>query len=293
MMGLDNGIKSFVTSIADMPLKKQPNDYTAKDGILYCGKCNQPRQAWIDWFPDKDGKQQMKLVPVMCHCDMEKEEQEKERMEQLDFDESMRKMRLVLHTQRDDIRWRFDMDDDPNNPIAKTCREYVDKWDSMLKENVGIIFFGNKGTGKTFYASCIYNALKAKRVLVGFTSTPNLMNILSKWDKTEIFDEIARAKLLIIDDLGAERGNEYSAELIYSVIDARYKTGKPTIITTNLDYDDMKREEDLWRSRIYDRVIEMCPVPIQMTGKSRRVGIADERKEIARGLLDWTKRGNS
>jgi DNA replication protein DnaC len=227
----------------------------------------------------------------MCECDIAREEEAKAQKEQDDFEERMRSIRLALHTMRDDVRWRFEMDTDPGNPIAKTCRKYVDEWDKIRAENIGIIFYGTKGSGKTFYASCIYNALKDRHVTVGFSSAPNLMNIMGQWDKTEIFDAIKRAQMLVIDDIGAERDNSYSAELMYSIIDARYKTGKPTIVTTNLDIDDMKTEQDMWRSRIYDRILEMCPIPLKMQGDSRRLTIADERKRIAKELLDWTKKG--
>ena len=262
-----------------------------KDGIKYCAKCNEPKQAWISWFPDDDGNPTKNLVPVMCKCDIAREAEDKDRNRQMDFDDAMRSVRLALQTKRDDIRWRFDQDDAPDNPIAKTCRRYVEEWESMKADNMGILFFGNKGVGKTFYASCIANALKAKRVLVGFTSAPNLMNILGKWDKTEIFDAITRCHLLIIDDLGAERGNDYSGELMYSVIDARYKTGKPTIVTTNNDLEEMRNESEIWRSRIYDRVIEMCPITLRMQGESRREGIAEARKQKARELLRSSGKG--
>ena len=274
----------FVNRIAGQAAAKNDGDYE-KDGILYCGRCGAPKQAWIDWFPDKDGNPQMNLVRVMCRCDAAEESAEKERREQERFDESMRSIRLALHTMRDDVRWRFEQDDMPGNPVARVCRKYVDQWGEMRADNMGILFYGSKGTGKTFYASCIYNALKEKRVLVGFTTAPNLMNILGKWDKTEIFDAITRPQMLVIDDLGAERDSSYSAELMYSVVDARYKTGKPTIITTNIDKDDMEKEDDLWRSRIYDRVTEMCPIPLKMQGVSRRGAIADARKEKAREFL--------
>lgn len=287
---LENGMREFVEKLARTPAEQAANDYT-KDGILYCGKCNSPKQAWIDWFPDKDGNPQKNLVRIMCECDIAREAEEKTRKEQDDFDDRMRSIRLALHTMRDDVRWRFEMDTDPGNPIAKTCRKYVDEWDRIRAENIGIIFYGTKGSGKTFYASCIYNALKDRYVTVGFSSAPNLMNIMGQWDKTEIFDAIKRAQMLVIDDIGAERDNSYSAELMYSIIDARYKTGKPTIVTTNLDIDDMKTEQDMWRSRIYDRILEMCPIPLKMQGDSRRLTIADERKRIAKELLDWTKKG--
>ena len=282
----------MIEFVEELAKKATPNSGVyEKDGIRYCSKCDEPKQAWIAWFPDDEGNPTKKLVPVMCRCDIEQEREEKDRIRQMDFDDAMRSVRLALQTRRDDIRWRFDQDDAPDSPIAKTCRRYVEEWDAMKADNMGILFFGNKGVGKTFYASCIANALKAKRVLVGFTSAPNLMNILGKWDKTEIFDAITRCHLLIIDDLGAERWNDYSGELMYSVIDARYKTGKPTIVTTNNDLEEMRNESEIWRSRIYDRVIEMCPITLRMQGESRREGIADARKRKARELLRASGKG--
>lgn len=286
-----NDAVSVVENIASRATVRNAKDFE-RDGILHCGKCGEPRQAWINWFPDKDGNPTKNLVRIMCKCDMEAEKEVKERKAQADFDDAMRTIRMALHTQRDDVRWRFDMDDGAESKVSMACRAYVDKWDDVRKGNMGILFYGNKGCGKTFYASCIYNALKDKRILVGFSSAPNLMSVLGKWDKTEIFDAITRPLMLVIDDIGAERDNSYSAELMYSVIDARYKTGKPTIVTTNLDIDEMKREQDRWRSRIYDRIIEMCPVTIPMVGSSRRTTIADERRKNAMELLGLTGKGN-
>lgn len=277
-----------VERIANMPFDRQSGDFE-KDGILYCGKCGEARQAWIEWFPDEDGNPQKKLVRVMCRCDIEKEQREKEIQAEADFRDAMRRINLALHTEPKDIRWRFEQDDSPSNPVSKTCRKYVDQWGEMKSGNLGILFYGSKGNGKSFYASCIYNALLEKRVTVGYISTVSLMNILGKWDKTEIMDAITRVKLLVLDDLGAERDTSYSAELLYSVIDARYRTQLPTIVTTNFAIADMEAEEDIWRSRIYDRIIEMCPIAIRMEGKSRRAAISDERKRKARELLREVK----
>ena len=274
----------FVENLARQQPEKHDEDYT-RDGILFCGTCGEPKQAWIDWFPDADGNAEKKLVRIMCKCDLKREQEEKDRKARADFEERMLFVQTALHTMKDDVRWRFDMDENPNNTIAKTCRVYVAEWEKMKRENVGILFYGTKGSGKTFYATCIYNALKEKQILVGFTTAPNLMNILGKWDKTEIFDAITRPQLLVIDDLGAERSGSYSAELMYSVIDARYKTGKPTVVTTNMDKDDMEKEEDMWRSRIYDRIIEMCPIPLKFESQSKRKIIANERKQLAREVM--------
>ena len=47
----------------------------------------------------------------------------------------------------------------------------------------------------------------------------------------------------------------------------------------------MENPENLAYSRIFDRVLEMCPVRLPVTGKSRRAGLAEERRKLARELL--------
>lgn len=263
---------------------RNPEDYE-KGGILFCGKCHEAKQAWIDWLPDENGNPQRKLVPVMCRCAVEEERQEKQRKADERFIESLRHYVIAIHGQQRPVSVKTFRDDDGDSPIRRTCMRYVDRWDEMKADNMGILFYGSKGTGKTFYASCICEALKEKKVSAVMTTTANLMIRLSTWDKDEIMDALVRVPMLALDDLGAERDTSYAAELMYSVIDARYKAQKPVIVTTNMDLAEMQEETDIWRSRIYDRVIEMCPIAIKMDGASRRAGIADERKRKARELL--------
>ena len=61
---------------------------------------------------------------------------------------------------------------------------------------------------------------------------------------------------MILDDLGIERNTEYSLENLFNVIDARYVSGKPMIITTNLHINELMNQKQLSLKRIYDRVLE-------------------------------------
>ncbi len=65
-------------------------------------------------------------------------------------------------------------------------------------------------------------------------------------------------ELLIIDDLGIERNTEYALEQVYAVIDERYKSKKPLIITTNLTISQIRNAADVVHARIYSRVLELC-----------------------------------
>ena len=91
-------------------------------------------------------------------------------------------------------------------------------------------------------------------------------------------------RLLIIDDLGVERDTPYVLETVYLVIDERYKSGKPFIITTNLSLEELRNPADLEHGRIYDRIMERC-VPVAFSGKNYRTDKGRKNMENAAGIL--------
>ena len=95
-------------------------------------------------------------------------------------------------------------------------------------------------------------------------------------DKTEYINALARYELLILDDLGTERNSEYALGIVFSVIDRRYQSGRPLIVTTNLPIKQLKEETNIEKKRIYDRILEIC-VPLYVGGSSYRSDIAHEK----------------
>lgn len=107
-----------------------------------------------------------------------------------------------------------------------------------------------------------------------------------KWtDRQSYIDALKSYKLLVIDDLGVERDSDYAAEQVFSIIDARTRSKLPLIVTTNLTIEELKKPDTRKNARIYDRILELCPVNLKMTGESRRINSAEIRREIARGIL--------
>ena len=68
------------------------------------------------------------------------------------------------------------------------------------------------------------------------------------------------------------------------VIDARYLSGRPTVITTNLSIQQMQ-EAPIDRRRIYDRIFEMCPIQLKMSGGSLRLEARKTRRAMAQKLM--------
>lgn len=246
-----------------------------KDGLLYCGHCNTPKQCRI---PIGGG---VRLVGCQCACAAREYEAEKKAR-------ADREKRLRIETLRaDGIRdksltaCRFDaatMSDE----IVK-CKRYADAWDDMRRENNGLLLWGNTGNGKTFAAACIANELIDRGIPAMITSFPRILN--AGYDKQEIIEQVHYYPLLVIDDLGAERSSEYAMETVYTVIDERYKSKKPLIVTTNLTLDELCRPKDMTYQRIYDRILEMC-TPLVFKGDNLRRDKANKRLRYVKSVLE-------
>ncbi len=171
-------------------------------------------------------------------------------------------------------------------PVLKKAKAYADNWQTMKDKNCGLIFLGDVGTGKTFAAACIANALTNQGISVRMTSFNNALKaVFAAEDKEKVFDELCSYELLILDDFGAERDTSYAVEQLYNLIDKRYISGKPLIITTNLTYRELKKPEDMSYKRIYDRILEMC-VAITFRGENMRRAISEEKLSLMMSLLE-------
>lgn len=185
------------------------------------------------------------------------------------------------------LRHTFREDDRARPEVSDLCLRYVEHWDQALEHGLGMLFYGSVGTGKSFYASAIAAALQDRSVKVAVTNLPRMLNVLQgARARNEVLDRLSCYKLLVLDDLGVERESAWAAEQCYAVLDARYQSGLPLIVTTNLTMEDLERPESMQHRRIYDRVLEMCgDIPVKLTGQSRRTARRKEKQTLARALL--------
>ena len=81
-------------------------------------------------------------------------------------------------------------------------------------------------------------------------------------------ESLLECNLLVLDDLGAESVTEWAKDLVHQIIDYRHREECPTIITTNLSLDGIKK---LYGERVFSRIYEMCQ-GIELSGNDYRVG---------------------
>lgn len=235
------------------------------DGLWYCHKCNTPKQCRVTLFG------QERTPMCLCKCEVERRNAEIAEHKRIERQRRINEMRKMGFPESEMHNWTFAKDDGANEKISKVAMNYVENFGKMLENGKGLMLFGSVGTGKTFYAACIANALIDRGYPCLVTNFSRLVNTISgMYDgRQEYIDGLNKFDLLVIDDLAAERDTEYMNEIVQTIIDSRYRAGLPTIITTNLTADEIKHPADIRKQRVYSRLLEMC-IPVEVKGVDRR-----------------------
>ena len=258
-------------------------DYMGDDGLLYCGTCRKPKQCRVsDWL----GSGTDKVLPSACECALEERRRFEERMKAEERRRELDKLRRAGFPDAEMRKWCFAADDGGSGKAMDVAHRYVDNFARMLESGKGLLLYGNVGSGKSYIAACIANALIDNGTPCMMTNFARIVNQLSEsFDgRQRYIDSLNRFDLLVIDDLAAERDTEYMWENVMNVIDSRYRAGLPLVVTTNLTLDDFRTPADIKRERVYSRLVEMC-IPVKVAGKDRRGAKAAQSMSELRSLL--------
>lgn len=121
--------------------------------------------------------------------------------------------------------------------VKAQCEDYARRLNGWL------ILQGPPGTGKTHLAYAIAGECLRRGVPVFANSLPDLLHRLrAAYSEEGAFEQcladLQGGRLLVIDDLGAEKPTGWTAETLYSLINHRYARGLPLVVTTNADLSD-------------------------------------------------------
>ena len=278
---MTNGFDDMILNMTDTTPER--SDYTGEDGLLYCGKCRQPKEAY---FPE--GKQLFgrDRHPRECDCQRAAREEREAAEKRRSHLETVGRLKRRGFTDPAMQSWTFE-NDNGKCPQMRKARRYVELWEQMKEENHGLLLWGEVGTGKSYLAGCIANALMEREISVCMTNFATILNDLaaSFEGRNEYISRLCSFPLLILDDFGMERGTEYGLEQVYNVIDSRYRSGRPLIVTTNLTLEELHNPEDTAHKRIYDRLLVMCS-PLCITGENFRKATAKAKMERLKTLLN-------
>ena len=192
-----------------------PDDYiNPADGLKYCGKCHTPKEAF---YPAELQAQGFTKHPVMCKCAAERREREETERREYERMSYMTMLRSEAFRDMPAAGWRFEAAA-VTTPQLEKARGYAQNWDEFKKAGIGLLLFGNVGTGKSYAAGCIANALvdRLESVLfVGMFDVVNRMQGNFGSDRDHYMKSLMRPDLLILDDLGAERNTSIEVKSDY------------------------------------------------------------------------------
>ena len=138
------------------PKEPGEQEYQGEDGLLYCRKCHTPVQCRVKlWGRDK-------IVPCLCRCQQKAMAEKKRQDELLERQRKIRQLKATGIQEKHLLEWNFAVAED--NKDIQMVKRYVEQWKKVKAENLGLLLWGDVGTGKSFVAACIANALMEQTV---------------------------------------------------------------------------------------------------------------------------------
>lgn len=248
----------------------QPGDYIDPEtGLHRCHVCNEYKETFFE-IPGVPGFK--KVVMCACRCTREQDSARREALarQRAEYEQSQRRYECF----GDDLKkagYTFAADDRRLATASSTARGYAKDFAQQRKDGKGLLFLGPVGTGKTFYACCIANAVIDAGYSAIVTNFAQIANDLqATFDKGGVHKRLLRTDLLVLDDLAAERDTSFMQEIVFQVIEERSAAGKPMILTSNLSPQEFLHPEELPRCRVFSRVAEVCTI-VSVTGADRRM----------------------
>lgn len=257
---------------------------------MRCQTCNKPYVEnksieFLKTILTESQIDKIKMIPD-CNC-LEEKEQQLMVLEEKELDKTRKLNKIkkfkdisVVDSKFDEARFEnADMSDDHMTPCLKYAQNFL-----LKPTSLGMALFGQPGNGKTFATACIANHLMdaGKTVLaISISSYITKLKEFNEGEENLMLKCVAECDLMIIDDQGSEylkkNGDSWTLEKIFMLIDTRYRSNKPMLISTNLAINPDPKECELTKlytmngkPRISDRIKEMC-YPMYIGGGSRRV----------------------
>lgn len=240
-----------------------------------CERCGKPLNYGQLWKAGCD-----KPIEIRLGCDCKSREENERKSREIAegrriIRRSMLKASGMLARQQSQTFAGF-------TPTQKQKAAYSAARSFAAEKGSGLVICGGVGSGKTHLAAAIANEVierygiddewaldAAKESKTGgyiggfspvyFISSTELMSSLREAMKngepSAAMRRCKNADVLILDDLGTEKPSEWTVERIFEIIDHRYSSCRPTVITTNCTVDELKRQIG---ARSYDRIKETC-----------------------------------
>lgn len=206
-----------------------------------------------------------------CSCAASKAARERQRLDELAKEQKMQAEKARKRYVAAGIKLRY----------LNATSELAESLYQSVRSGKGAYLFGNVGTGKTHLASAVAMRAIDQGIRVRMVDMPSIIahvkaSFATGGTEDDVFVHLCRYGLLIIDDLGKEAPTDWTLTQVFRVINSRYESLKPVIITSQYDFKSLgarlARNGDTDTAlAIVSRLSEMCQ-KIELKGHDRRLG---------------------
>jgi DNA replication protein DnaC len=252
---------------------KKEGDWYNGEGILHCGKCNQPMEHItryenikptgtenMDYEHLQIVEQTRKMLAgrkhrIPCRCRED---------ERIAYEKSQRKQ-VITENRRYCFGktpalfdFTFELDDNAQSNASQVSRRYANDFAKYREKGWGLIFVGEVGHGKTYYACAIANQLLWQGYKVKYTNINDIVALTSKGciPLSCVIDGLCENDLIIIDDLGAEESSDRMQAKTFQIINTLSERQKPLIRTSNISANELRNAPTTEAQRIYSRILD-------------------------------------
>ncbi len=162
-------MKDVSKVLSKILLSKQPQEgeyLNEQDMLIYCSKCNTPKQQRLNGV-EILGKD---VVPIPCVCRKKVLDEQQQKQDELEHSRTIQRLREQGIQDKKMLAWTFANDITINNKNIEIAKRYVERFNKIKDDNLGLLLWGDVGTGKSFVAGCIANALIDLEVSVCMTN---------------------------------------------------------------------------------------------------------------------------
>ena len=160
----------------------------------------------------------------------------------------------------------------------KVIRTFLDRFADFEEKRIGLFITSRtRGSGKTFLAKALGKELIDRYELrARFVSASDLIEISKQKpdDGSDPLADLIDCRLLILDDLGQKlTGRDWMADVLFRLLDGRYRAGKTIIVTSNVPIPELDLDD-----RLVDR-LHAVTLTVKLPEVCLRAREANDRKK--------------
>lgn len=182
--------------------------------------------------------------------------------------------------------WDFSHDNGQNPGASGLARNYVEHFEELRRDGIGLFLYGSPGAGKSFLAAEIVNALTDKGYRCLFTGMGSViieLQTLGFENRRNYLYRLCDRDLLVLDDLGSEMETPYCNQILTQIIHLCRSKSVPIIVTTPYHQDVLTKESNnpkrlLSVNRLLQRSVSYT---VLMPGEQRSRALRKKQKSEA------------